>query len=176
MGATHGVTVRTAAPSLVPMMVRAWLRWFVPLAFVWTATSGMTYTVAQQVWRIGANDPQVQLAGDAARRLASGATPSSVVGSEQVAVGSDLGPFVVVYDPEGKVLASDATLDGGPPSIPAGVRAAAASTGIDQVTWEPRPGLRFATVTIGWSGGTVMAGRSLRIVEGRIADLGRVLA
>jgi hypothetical protein len=39
----------------------------------------------------------------------------------------------------------------------------------NRVTWQPRDGLRIATVTVRWSGGTVMAGRSLREVE-RLED------
>ena len=35
------------------------------------------------------------------------------------------------------------------------------------VTWQPREGVRVATVTARWGGGTVMAGRSLREVERR---------
>jgi hypothetical protein len=33
------------------------------------------------------------------------------------------------------------------------------------VTWQPRPGVRIASVTVPWHGGTVLAGRSLREVE-----------
>ena len=37
------------------------------------------------------------------------------------------------------------------------------------VTWQPREGIRIASVTVRWSGGTVLAGRSLREVE-RLED------
>ena len=33
------------------------------------------------------------------------------------------------------------------------------------MTWQPRSGVRIATVVIGWKGGTALAGRSLRAVE-----------
>jgi hypothetical protein len=39
------------------------------------------------------------------------------------------------------------------------------------VTWQPRPGVRIATVTVPWNGGTVLAGRSLRLVEEHAATL-----
>jgi hypothetical protein len=73
----------------------------------------------------------------------------------------------VIYDPSGSVLATDGQIDGGPPKIPAGVLDSARANGFDAVTWQPRPDLRFATVTESWTGGSVMAGRSLRLVEQR---------
>ena len=33
------------------------------------------------------------------------------------------------------------------------------------MTWEPRAGVRIASVTVPWHGGTVLGGRSLREVE-----------
>ena len=38
------------------------------------------------------------------------------------------------------------------------------ATGIDKITWQPRSGVRIATVSVPWSGGTVTAGRSLQVV------------
>jgi hypothetical protein len=34
--------------------------------------------------------------------------------------------------------------------------------------WQPREAVRIATVTVAWKGGTVLAGRSLRLVEQRV--------
>jgi hypothetical protein len=86
-----------------------------------------------------------------------------------------LAPFVVVYDASGSALASNARLDGALPTPPIGVLKAASASGHNAVTWQPRPGVRIASVTVPWSGGTVMAGRSLRIVEER-EDLALLLA
>ena len=84
-----------------------------------------------------------------------------------VDIAGSLSPFIVVYDKNGAALASDGLLDGRPPMLPAGVLEAATATGRDAVTWQPREGVRVATVTIPWDGGTVTAGRSLRLVEER---------
>ena len=154
------------------MNPRRFVALFLPSVVVATALCGVLYLVGQQALRTGANDPQEQLATDAASRLDSGATPASVAGGAAVDLRADLAPFVVVYDPQGQVLATNGRLDGASPTIPSGVLANARATGRDAVTWQPRPGLRFATVTIPWNGGTVMAGRSLRLVEERIRDLG----
>jgi hypothetical protein len=45
------------------------------------------------------------------------------------------------------------------------------ASGIDKVTWQPRPRVRIATVSVPWRGGTVTAGRSLRVVEEQEAAL-----
>ena len=39
------------------------------------------------------------------------------------------------------------------------------------MTWQPRSGVRVATVAIPWTGGTVVAGRSLRAIETRIESI-----
>ena len=149
---------------------------FLPSAVLATALCGLVYTVVQQDLRTGANDPQEQLAEDVAARLDVGAAPSSVVGPTQVDVARSLAPFIVVYDKTGVALASDGVLDGKPPMLPAGVLESATATGRDAVTWQPREGVRVATVTIPWNGGTVTSGRSLRLVEERESAMEVIVA
>jgi hypothetical protein len=139
---------------------------FLPLAVLATATCGLAYAETQQALRSGANDPQLQLAEDAGTRLDAGATPSSVLGPNPPV---DLARSLV-FDAQGRVLASDAILDGGQPAPPKGVLDAARPGSPNSVTWQPRDGVRVATVTVAWSGGTVLAGRSLRAVEQREAN------
>ncbi len=55
--------------------------------------------------------------------------------------------------------------------MPVGVLESARSSGRNAVTWQPRPGVRVATVTVPWGGGTVLAGRSLRLVEEEASNL-----
>ncbi len=148
---------------------------FLPLAFLSTALAGLVYIVAQQDGRSQANSPQVQLAEDAASRLDAGGRPQDQVGAEPVDIARSLAPFVVVYGSAGTILATDGLLDGQPPVVPAGVLAGAHATGRDTVTWQPRPGVRIATVSVPWSGGTVLAGRSLRLVEDRAGMLAQVV-
>lgn len=142
---------------------------FLPLAVLATGLAGTVYLVAQQGLRSGANSPQLQLAEDAARALDAGIAPSSVTGPATVDAGVSLAPFVVVFDPAGKPLASSGRLDGADPVPPKGVLDAATAATPNRVTWQPREGVRIATVTVPWAGGTVMAGRSLREVE-RLED------
>jgi hypothetical protein len=144
---------------------------FLPLAVVATGLAGLVYLVAQQDGRWLANEPQVQLAEDAAARLDAGGRAQDQVGREPVDIGRSLAPFVIVYGISGDILATDGVLDGLPPVVPEGVLATTRNSGRDAVTWQPRAGVRVATVCVAWSGGTVLAGRSLRQVEEHAATL-----
>ncbi len=148
-------------------LARRTLAVFLPLALLATAMSSLVYLAGQQGLRHGANDPQVQLAEDAARALDAGAAPSAVTGPPSVDVAESLAPFLVVFDANGHALASSGRLDGADPVPPKGVLDNAKADSPNAVTWQPRDGVRVATVTARWGGGTVMAGRSLREVERR---------
>jgi hypothetical protein len=139
---------------------------FVPVAVLATVACGLVYVEVQQELRAGANDPQYQLAEDAAARLDAGTAPASLVDAAQnVDLASSLAPFVIVFDSSHAVIATNATLDGGSPAPPHGVLDAARPGSPSAVTWQPRSGLRLATVTATWKGGFVLAGRSLSRVE-----------
>jgi len=146
-------------------LVRRTIAFFLPVAVLATLCCGLVYTAVQQDLRMGANDPQLQLAEDAARALDGGARPGTLVGSSKVDVAASLAPFVVIFGASGTVLATDGVLDGHDPVPPLGVLDAARTDPPNRVTWEPRTGVRVATVTVPWHGGTVMSGRSLREVE-----------
>jgi hypothetical protein len=154
--------------SLLVRSLRLWL----PIAVAATLLCGLMYTLVQQDLRQTANDPQIQMAQDAAAQLASGTPVVSLVPSQRVDIAASLAAFLIVYDHTGKVIASSATLDGKTPTLPAGVLTAARASGEDTVTWEPRSGVRIAAVVVPVrTGGAVLAGRSLREVELRESDL-----
>ena len=159
---------------MAPTIRRAVALWL-PAAVGATLVAGLTYVSVQQSYRQSANDPQLQLAEDAAARLSSGDEPATVVGDAQVDLATSLAPFVVVYGADGQVLAASGSLDGRAPTPPAGVLQAARDDGSNMVTWEPRDGVRQAVEVVPWSSssgsGTVLAGRSLREVERRVDDL-----
>lgn len=155
---------RTLRPG--PEMLRRAAAIFLPVAVLATVLSGLVYLEAQQNLRSGANDPQYQLAEDAAARLDAGAAPSSVVdAANPVDLAVGLGAFVIVFDASHTVVATNATLDGGSPAPPRAVLDAAGPGAPSAVTWQPRAGVRIAAVTVAWRGGFVLAGRSLRRVE-----------
>jgi hypothetical protein len=154
--------------SLPTRFLRLWL----PIAVAVTLLSVLTFTLVQQDLRQTANDPQIQMAEDTAAALTAGTPVASLVPSERVDVVASLSTFLIVYDNRGQVTASSATLDGKTPALPEGVLTSARSSGEDTVTWEPSSGVRIAAVVVPVkTGGSVLAGRSLREIEIRESDL-----
>jgi hypothetical protein len=172
-GLIPNMTVRGSISRLLdgPLPRRALLL-FAPTAVAVTMLSGVIYAVVQQDYRQSANDPQLQLAEDAAARLSAGDSPQDVVGNEpSVDIAVSLVPYTIVFDSGGKPLVSSAVLDGSTPVPPIGVLEAATANGRNTITWQPRDGVRSAIAAIPWSSdgqsGTVVVGRSLREVERR---------
>jgi hypothetical protein len=137
------------------------------LATLATLLVGLVYVVGQQGLRLGANDPQLQLADQAAAALDAGSAPADVLPGGEVDLARSLAAFAIVTDASGATVASNAVLDGGTPDVPAGILETARGGTTDTVTWQPREGVRIAQVTVGWRGGAVTIGRSLREVERR---------
>jgi hypothetical protein len=158
------------------LTLRRAVAFFLPAVVAFTLAAGVTYVVVQQDLRIGANDLPQQLAEDGARALDAGVDPATVVGATTVPLETSLAPFVAVFDAQGALLASDGSLDGHPPSPPAGVLRSAQATGRDAVTWQPRDGVRIALVVLPWHGGTIAAGHSLRATETLIGTVGSLVA
>jgi hypothetical protein len=152
-------------------VLRSWL----PLAVVIVAMCGLVYLAVQQDLRLGGNQPQVQMAEDAAAALARDDAALTVVPSGKVDLASSLAPFMIVYDDAGDIQASSGMLGGQTPPLPAGVLDYTRTHGEDRITWQPAPGVRIAAVVTHFDGpkpGFVLAGRSLREVEKRIDLLG----
>jgi hypothetical protein len=150
------------------------LIYWLPLAVIATILSGLVYVAVQQDFRGTANDPQIEMAEDAAAQLEAAQSPASVVGTGSVDIGKSLAPYLIVYDDTGKVLASSATLNGQTPDIPPGVLANAREAGQARISWQPQPGVRSATVVqrvTGSTPGFVLAGRSLLEIEKRESKL-----
>src|SRR5579862_2127565 len=105
----------------VQLIVRRAARVWVPLAVALSGLSVVVYAAVQQDLRQSANDPQIQLAEDAASALDGGAAPRAVVPGQTVELSSSLQPFVMVYDRSDALLASSATLNGQPPPFPTSV-------------------------------------------------------
>jgi hypothetical protein len=154
-------------------IVRAWL----PVAIVLSAACGLAYVGVQQSLRLGANDPQVQIAEDAVAQLDAGDAETDVVPLDIVNISASLAPFVIVYDARNEVIEGSGVFDGTPPVVPAGVLDTARSLGRNDVTWQPRPSVRIASVSVATKDGrVVLAGRSLREVEARIDQITRLAA
>lgn len=147
---------------------------WLPLAFVATIMAGLIYGAVQQNYRQSANDPQIQVSEDAAKRLAEGANAAGSLSGTKVDIANSLSTFLILYDENGKVVASSAQLDGKTPELPQGVLDHAKANGSNRVTWEPKSGVRIAAVVKHYSGsgeGYVLSGRSLLEVEKRTEKL-----
>lgn len=147
------------------------LHWL-PLAILTVCVSGMIYVTVQQGYRNAANDPQLEMATDAVAALQNGADPASVIPSNTIDLAQDLAPFLAVYDTNGHLLASSATLHGqslDPAAgiLPTGIFARAKATPPDIVTWQAATGERTALVVLPYKSGFIIGGRSLRPTEDR---------
>jgi len=156
---------------------RILIRW-VQLAALATAVSLMVYVAVQQVGRQIANDPQIQISRDARAAIAAGQPVESVVPAARVDIETSLAPWVTIQNDSGVVVESSGRLHGQLRSVPGGVLESVRQNGEEQVTWQPEPGVRMATVVVrtpGSPGVFVVAGRSLRETEARISMLGKLL-
>jgi len=150
-----------------------------PVVWIWIVLSGLLtlgalagYAVVQQALRTAADHPQVEMARAAAARLSAGASPQSVVPSSPIDIGSSSATYLIVLDPSGTPLASSALLNGSAVTPPSGVFAYVRDRGEDMISWQPAPGVRSAIVVDSFSGGYVVAGRSLQWTEQAESELG----
>jgi hypothetical protein len=143
---------------------------FIAYGAVITLIFGVSFAMVQQSLRMGANDPQIQLAEDGARALEGGGAPVSVVSRDIIDVSQSLAPFVIVLDKdEVTPLESSVKLHSTIPVPPKGVLDYALANGENRLTWQPENGVRIALVVVPYTSsarsGFVLAGRSLREVE-----------
>lgn len=152
---------------------------FIPLAGLALSVFVVIYIAGQQIYRMNADDPQIQMVEDAARFLNRGGKPSELLSqTARVDLTSSLLPFVAIYDSTGKIIGTNAFFDDVPISIPATVITSAKEGVQNRVTWQSKNGPRVALVvgrfTQGPVYGYVAVGRSLRDVEDRISNLGKI--
>lgn len=171
------------------ILARAFGVW-VPIAVVITGVFAFGYWAVQQNYRQSLNDPQIQMAEDAAVYLANDYTPAALVprGVSPVDIATSLAPWIAVYDASGTPLESGAVLDGSPPRLPTGVfdtstwrkfiighHLNTAPQNEDRFSWQPRADVRQAIVLVSFNAphgiGFVAAGRNMREVEAREAAL-----
>jgi hypothetical protein len=149
------------------------------LAGIATGVALAFYAIPQHVLRSGLNDPQIQLANDLAARLEQGVAPAETVPAGQpIDMARSLAPFVIVYDEQGRPLASQALLNGEVPTPPSGVFDYVREHGEERLSWQPVlgriGGVRIAAVIHRVGGahpGFVLAGRNMREVETRIGEV-----
>jgi hypothetical protein len=139
-----------------------------PMIAIVTVIFATMYSVSQQMLRLGANDPQIQLATDIANNINSGGS-AQISNGDQVDLKHSLAPFTNVYDKNGQPLSGTGYLNGSFAKPPLGIMTAAKGQEYNAVTWQPEKGVRLATVAVDAGHGEyfVVSGRSLREVERR---------
>lgn len=132
---------------------------------------GFVYVAVQQSYRLGANDPQIQMAGDIAATLSAGTSPKDTISTSPAKTdpSMSLAVFTTIVDSNGNVTASTMSMDGSTAVPPKGVLNAASLTHQNRVTWQPQTGTRIALVVQAYQHGNrtgyVLVGRSLKEVE-----------
>ena len=154
------------------MRIERWhglLIWLMPMV-VATITFGTIYVVATQLDRLSANDAPARLASQVAAELREGQS-TTIDAQPHVDLERSLAPFVVVENEQGVATEGSGFIRNKLVSLPTGVLSSAAQSGQDDVTWQPQPGLRFATVTLKVGDQFVSAGQSLAPSDGRLGTL-----
>ncbi len=141
-------------------------------AFVATVALAAVYGGLQQLNRSAADDAGLRISTEAA---STGTIPPAGV-ADRVDLATSLMPFVIEYGADAAPIRGTGYLDGRLARIPAGVIESTRAHGSDRVTWEPRPGLRFAAVALAAGDRVVVAAQSLKPTEDRIDRLGLLLA
>lgn len=140
----------------------------VSLALVLSFLGGGAALVIDQMMRSGANQPQIDMVNWYAGELGAGVAPEDEIPPGYVDLESSLQPFVIFYDDQGRPVKGTGYLDQALPAPPSGVFDFVREHGSEKVTWEPRHGVRLASViqrVNGNNAGFLLAGRSLRLVE-----------
>jgi len=146
----------------------------VAAAILATGICLLVYSAVQQGYRTGANDPQIQIANDAALKLKQGKPVTAIMPADTVDMEQSLATFVQVYSSNNGLVASSGVIGNQAPSVPAGVLEKARQEGEYAVTWKPTALARNASVIVytgGRQGQFILAGRSLQEVEKRISAL-----
>ena len=139
------------------------------------------YVVNQQILRRGADDQPGQIVARVRGEVAHGADAATVLSGPKQELSSPewlagKSAFGAVYDADGKVVASDATLWGELPQPPQGIFGIIRDRGWDKVTWQPQRGVRVALTGLPLpGGGYVLAGQSLIPGEARTAQFSTLM-
>lgn len=152
---------KPAQPSLT-----VWAKW-VLVALAGCGLILFTEVGVQQNYRQTANDPQIQMAEDAAAALNHGANPDSVVPPARVDQEHSLAPFIIIVNKQRHIVATNAASGSDNALPPVGVFDNVDARGEQHLSWQTMQGVRFATVVTPATNGYVIAARSLKEVESR---------
>lgn len=138
-------------------------------------TAALAYLTTQQSLRLGANKIPSQLAVETILKLEQGKTPEEVLPAEKTDISKSLSPFIIIYDNNKNLVSASATISGAQPNYPTDILKNVSTTKQSRVTWQPKEGLRYATVALKSGSGYVVTGESLTQTEDIISNLGKLV-
>src|SRR5579864_3575304 len=103
--------------DLINNMKKTLYSW-IPMAVAVILLAGFAYTLVQQDIRLGANEPQAAYEQEILSRIDSGQDPKSINLVENVDLAKSLNLFVIIYDRSGRVINTNAYLEGKTPQLP----------------------------------------------------------
>ena len=168
------ITKKIFYSSKIKNMKRSFLLTHVAAAIIVSGILLAMYATVQQVHRTAANDPQLQLARDISARINTN-NIAHLLPDDTIDISQSLATFVTLYNSNGEPVGSTGMLDGKLPEIPKGVFEYAKANGENDITWQPKAGVRMAMVVESVPSssqvGYVAVGRSLQEVEVREGNL-----
>lgn len=135
---------------------------------------GCVYVCIQQSLRLSANEPAASAAKQVLVKLQNGGTPQNVL-PEKTDLSTSITPFVYIYDDNKNLTATSAAYGSEDITYPKSVLSEIDKSGESRITWQPKSGLRFATVGIKYSAGYIIGCYSLSESENTIRRVGSLL-
>jgi hypothetical protein len=121
--------------------------------------------------RLSANEAPEQLAVATKLKLQSGKSLDSIIPTDKVNLSKSLDSFFMVFDTNKRLKASSGVMGDTEPPFPQSVLDNISQSHEDRITWQPQPGLRFATVALKYSNGYIVAAHSLQETENVIGKI-----
>ncbi len=144
-------------------------------AIILTGLFSTMYVLVQQQGRMLANDTPTLLATQVAKQLDAGLGLASVnMGATDLA--NNPVPFVIVYDKQGKAVGGSGYLDKKLAVAPKSMLQHAKTNRNNIVTWQPKAGVRIASVTVAAKDYYVLGGQSLKSTEDHATQLLKLTA
>ena len=145
-------------------------------AIILTGIFSTMYVLVQQQGRMQANDTPALLATQVAELLDAGLGLQSASPSLKTDLANNPMPFVIIYDTKGKAVGGSGYLDKKLAVAPKSMLQHAKADRNNTVTWQPKSGVRIASVTIKAKDYYVLGGQSLKATEDHASQLLKLTA
>lgn len=132
---------------------------WLPFAIGITLLAGAAYFFVPRFAAANSTGPLARLAEQAVEKLEAGRPIPQVVPGQVNDIVRTPTPYLMVFDPQGNVLASSGSFRGQQPQVPSGLFTFLQGDGWDGAEWQPAPGIRQELAIRRYADGFVLAGR-----------------